>query len=115
MPKTVVYLQPHSYYKSNKDRLAKEPHDNVIELKSSEGAGVTQDVSSQDTTTQEKPKTSEEKRQDAEAKLLELIKEQSKLQTGLGRGETTTNRLIPGIINKLTDIKNNLGPPKGAA
>lgn len=85
-----------------------EPVNNVIELKSAEGPGINQ-VPVQP----EKPKTSEEKRQDAEAKLLELIKEQSKLQTGLGaRTETSTARLIPGILNRLTTIKNNLGPPK---
>lgn len=111
----------------------REPLDNVIELKQPEpepeatsgdsGDGQPQPSESQQETpppVAERPKTSMEKRQEAEAKLLELIKEQSKLQTGIGvaRTETTTNRLIPGIINKLSDIKNSLsppGPPRGGS
>lgn len=100
-----------------------EPLDNVIALKQPEPQIVLPAQTAepvQETPPLELPKTSLEKRQDAESKLLELIKEQSKLQTGIGvaRTETTTNKLIPGIINKINDIRNNLGPPgppKGAA
>lgn len=67
------------------------------------------------------PRTSLERRLEAEAKLMELIKEQAKLQNDLGsvtQAKTSTARLIPGVLNKLNEFKNQLGPaspPKGGS